>query len=188
MKTSPLALAAVVALTALPSLARELGGVDLPETLNVEGKTLHLNGAGIRKKFIIKVYVGGLYLQAPATSLAAIVSPDQPWSIHMHFVRSVDKDKIVNAFREGFEKNSKEKLAVLNPGLDKVAPAIPAEIQKGSDLVMTYVPGKGTSLGIAGGSSLTVEGKDFADAILRNWLGNEPADESLKSAMLSGGK
>ena len=34
----------------------------------------------------------------------------------------------------------------------------------------------------------TLEGRDFADALLRNWLGPEPADGSLKEAMLAGGK
>jgi hypothetical protein len=31
---------------------------------------------------------------------------------------------------------------------------------------------------------VTVEGKDFADAMFRNWLGPSPADPSLKKAFL----
>ena len=165
------------------SFAKEVAGVNLPDSVTVEGKELKLNGAGIRKKFIIKVYVGGLYLTAPAADVKAITASDQPWSVHMHFLRSVDKEKIVGAYREGFEKNSKDKVAILNAGLDKAQSAF-VDMKEGSEMVVTYVPGKGTTLGIKGGAQKTVEGKDFADGLLRNWLGSEPADENLKEAML----
>jgi hypothetical protein len=51
-------------------------------------------------------------------------------------------------------------------------------------MFVTYVPGAGTTVAAAGGSSVTVEGKDFADAMFRNWLGPSPADPSLKKAFL----
>ena len=44
-------------------------------------------------------------------------------------------------------------------------------------MVVTYVPGHGTTVVAAGGTPVTVEGKDFADAMFRNWLGPEPADD-----------
>ena len=43
--------------------AAELAGVTLPDTQQVAGKTLVLNGMGIRTKYIVKIYVGGLYLE-----------------------------------------------------------------------------------------------------------------------------
>jgi len=61
-----LSLAAVLFASALPplspcTLAAELAGATLPDTLAVGG-TLKLNGLGLRKKAVFKVYVGGLYL------------------------------------------------------------------------------------------------------------------------------
>ena len=56
-------LALLLALAAVPaSSAREVAGVTLPDTVSVEGKTLKLNGAGLRTKVVFKVYVAGLYL------------------------------------------------------------------------------------------------------------------------------
>ena len=186
MRNATLALvAASLVLQASPVLARELAGVNLPESVTVDGKALQINGAGIRKKIGFKVYVGALYLEKAATDLGAILAADQTRSVHMHFVRSVDKEKIINAFKEGFENNSKDKAAALSPQLDKVAAAM-TDLKDGSELVVTYVPGKGTTIGIKGGASVTIEGKDFGDAILRNWLGPKPADGSLKEAMLAG--
>ena len=168
------------------ALAREISGVDVPETLTADGKPLKLNGAGMRKKFIIKVYVGSLYLQTPASTLAAITSSDQPWVIHMHFVRSVDKEKIISTMREGFEKNNpKDKAAWMNGQLDKVVSAF-ADMKEGHTLVVTYLPGKGTTVGVKGGATQSIEGKEFGDRILQNWIGKEPADESLKEALLGG--
>jgi len=43
-------------------LGREVAGVKMPDTVTVEGKTLKLNGMGLRKKVMFKVYVAGLYL------------------------------------------------------------------------------------------------------------------------------
>ena len=42
--------------------AGELKGVKMEDTLDIEGKKLVLNGMALRKKFIFKVYVAGLYL------------------------------------------------------------------------------------------------------------------------------
>jgi len=62
-----LSLAAVLFASALPplspcTLAAEPAGATLPDPLAVGGKTLKLNGLGLRKKAVFKVYVGGLYL------------------------------------------------------------------------------------------------------------------------------
>jgi hypothetical protein len=71
-----LVVSAVSAL-ATAALAGELSGVTLPDTLGAGGKTLKLNGLGLRKKFVVKVYVGGLYLESPSKDASAILAADQ---------------------------------------------------------------------------------------------------------------
>jgi hypothetical protein len=185
MKKSSLALAALLFASTVPAMAKEVAGKNIVESTTVDGKTLRLNGAGIRKKFIIKVYIGALYTEAPASNLNAIISTDMPRKVEMTFLRSVDKEKIMGAFKEGFENNSKDKAASLQGGLDKIAAALPAEIKEGQVLYYSYSAGKST-VGIQGGASATVEGKDFGDALLKNYLGDKPADANLKQAMLGG--
>jgi Chalcone isomerase-like len=172
-------------LVAGPALAREVAGVEVPDTVSVEGSGLVLNGVGLRRAtmFNVKVYVGALYLPAPSKDPEAIVRADQPKSVHMLFKRKVGKDKIMEAFREGFEKNSAAEAKGLQPALDRVATALPAELIEGAELSVTYVPGKGTTVACASGE-VTIEGKPFADALFRNWLGPHPADDDLKKAML----
>ena len=50
----------------LPAHAAELAGATLPDTLSTGDKSLKLNGLGLRKKAMFKVYVGGLYLESPS--------------------------------------------------------------------------------------------------------------------------
>ena len=49
-------------LLAAPLDAGELAGVVMDDRVQAEGHALDLNGLGVLKKSIVKVYVGGLYL------------------------------------------------------------------------------------------------------------------------------
>jgi hypothetical protein len=57
-------LAAAVSLCACASFAQvqTVSGVKYDENIDFRGTKLHLNGAGIRYKFVVKVYTAGLYL------------------------------------------------------------------------------------------------------------------------------
>lgn len=177
-------LVAILALSlALPTLALEVAGVQVPDTATVGGKTLALNGAGLRSKFFVKVYVGALYLEQRSADPAAIVAADAAWKVSMTFKREVEKEKILGAFKEGFENNSRADLAKVVPGLARID-AIMKDLKTGDVLEIAYLPGAGSTVTAPGGASVTIEGKTFADALLRNWLGDKPADGDLKKGML----
>ncbi|HET6923095.1 MAG TPA: chalcone isomerase family protein [Anaeromyxobacteraceae bacterium] len=183
MTRSAAALAALLASST--ASAREVSGVKVPDTVESGGVTLKLNGAGIRTRTFlkVKVYLGALYLPVPASDPAAILAAGAPWVVRMHFLRDVDRKSMLDAYREGFEKNSREKLPEILPLFDRVAPAI-ADVKEGQVMVVSYRPGAGTTVGVEGGPQATVEGKVLADGLLGNWLGKEPADSDLKEAML----
>jgi hypothetical protein len=63
--------------------------------------------------------------------------------------------------------------------------AVP-DLKDGETMSFTYVPGKGTTLSHNGKDLLTVEGKDYADAIFLLWLGPKPPSEDLKKGLLGG--
>ena len=56
--------------------AGELAGVTMPDTATVAGSKLMLNGMGLREKFFIDVYVGGLYLPAKTTDASKAIKED----------------------------------------------------------------------------------------------------------------
>src|SRR5437588_3540308 len=91
---------------AVPALAFTLAGVNLEDRVTVNGQTLVLNGAGLRKKLFIKVYVGGLYLPAKQSNAATVLATDGARRQVMHFLYSVSKDQMCDAWEEGLRDNT----------------------------------------------------------------------------------
>ena len=169
---------------AIPALALTLAGVNLDDHVTVNGQTLVLNGAGLRKKFFIKVYVGGLYLPAKQANAAAIVAADTPRRQVMHFLYSVSKDQMCDAWNEGLEQNTKNASAEVKNGFKTLCSWM-EPIPKGNRLVLTYVPGTGTTVEVNGKAKGTLAGKATADAILATWIGPDPAPgQDFKNGVL----
>ena len=170
-------------LAALAAPAKEVKGVKLEDTATVEGKTLKLNGAGLRKVFLFDVYVGALYVEETSKDPAAIIGKDGVRLVTMTMLRDLEKEKIAEAINSGFEKNSKDKLPALKDRLEKFVAQMPEKVSKGQVLRLVYVPGKGTTV-TGQGEKAVIEGKDFSDALLNVWLGQHPVDGDLKKGML----
>jgi hypothetical protein len=168
---------------AVALLAGEVAGVKMADTATADGKTLRLNGMGLRTKIIFKAYVAGLYLETPSKDAATIISSDQIKRIRMSLLRDVAGAKITETIMEGFERNSKAQMGVLKARLDKLRAMIP-DVVKRDEIVLTYLPGKGTMVQVKGMEKGIIEGKDFADALLAVWLGANPVQEDLKKAFL----
>ncbi len=182
MRKTALAILSLSALSAV-LLAAEAAGVRMPDTVTVEGKTLRLNGMGLRKKVVFKVYVAGLYLEKTSSAAAAVISSDEVKQMRLHVLRSLTAKQVTEAIEEGFEKNSKPQMAVLKDRLQKFSSMF-SDVAEGDLILMTYVPGKGLTVSVKGSEKGTVEGKDFADALFAVWLGPNPVQEDLKKALL----
>ena len=170
---------------AAAAVAGEVAGVKMPDTATVEGKTLKLNGVGLRKKMLFKVYVAGLYVETPSRDAATVISSDQIKSIRLHILRGLDGAQIGEAISDGFWHNSKAQMGVLSDRLQKLTGMFPAVVN-GDQIVLTYVPGKGTMVSAKGQDKGVIEGKDFADALFSVWLGANPVQDDLKAALLGG--
>ena len=78
----------VVFMISPAAVAKQIGDVNLPDSLMAGKDELLINGAGFRKKFFIKVYAAGLYLKEKQTDPQKIMDADAPMAIRMHFVHS----------------------------------------------------------------------------------------------------
>jgi len=179
---APLALAALLA--ASPGGAASLKGVDVPDSVQVEGRSLHLQGLGLRKKFVFSVYVGALYLTTPTADAAAAIAADEPKRIEMHFLRDVGGDKLEETFREGFFNNAQEKLDRLGARIDAFVRLFAGGVKDGQAVTLTYLPGVGVSVAFDGAEKGVIEGPDFMEALWAVWLGAAPGDHNLKKGML----
>jgi len=175
--------ASLLALYVAVGYAAELEGVKMPDTDNIAGKDVKLNGIGLRKKFIVKVYVAGLYVETPSKDGAMIISSNQVKSMRLHMLRDVKGASVSGAIADGFELNSKAALPKLQPRLDQLAKMIP-DVSEGEEIWLTWVPDKGTDVVVRGTKAGTIEGRDFADALFAVWLGPKPVQDDLKKALL----
>lgn len=182
-KMMPLLLSLMLLAPTLASAA-SLADVNLEDKITVNGQTLVLNGLGLRKKFFIKVYVGGLYLQAKMSNPASILAADTPRRMTMHFLYSVSKDQMCDAWEEGLTANVPNASAEVKSGFKTLCSWM-EPIPKGNRLVLTYVPGTGTTVEVNGKPKGTLPGKAVADAIASTWIGPKPAmGDDFKNAVL----
>ena len=108
MRTRLLSLLVLLPLLSLPVHALDVGGVQIAPTakLDNDGPALILNGAGVRKKLFISVYVGALYLPKKAATAPEVLAQTGPRRVLMHFVYDeVSAAKLVEAWNEGFAAN-----------------------------------------------------------------------------------
>jgi hypothetical protein len=153
--------------------AASVGGVNLQDSVTVGTQKLVLNGAGLRKKLFIKVYAGALYLPSKQTSATAILSADQPRRMEMHFVFDVDKAKMAEAWEEGLAANTPNASPEVKTAFKTLSTWM-EDVKDGQTIIMTYVPGTGTTVEVAGKNKGTLGGKAVADAILNTWIGPKP--------------
>ena len=162
-----------------------LGDVSIPDTVTVSDTRLQLNGAGYRSKFIFKIYVGALYTEKKVGSRDAVQALKGPKRVLMHMVYDeVSHAKMAAAWEEGFEGNSSDaQLEKLQARLKTFIGYFP-DLRAGDVVYLDYLPGKGTRVSINNKTAGMIEGDDFYTALLDVWLGDEPADDDLKDAML----
>lgn len=178
-----LSVVAFLLMLAGPAAAVEVAGVSIDPTVSVSNEVLKLNGSGIRKKFFIKVYVGSLYAGKPLSSAAEALKDKGDKLIRMNFLyHKVEKEKIVEAFQEGFQNNAPDLAG--SPEVKKFLALFTSDFHKG-DVVDLFLEGDGAVTAKYNDRVLgKVVSPGLARAVLAIYLGDKPADEGMKRGML----
>jgi hypothetical protein len=163
--------------------AATLAGVTVPDTADVAGAHLVLNGVGLRTKVFFKIYVGGLYLQQKTDNADAIQMDPGPDRILMHMIYEVDKDQFSDAWLDGFKDNNPESFDALH---DRVLQFIAyfGDSKKDDVITLDYLPGTGTQISWNGTFRGNIPGEDFHKALLRVFVGPKPPTEDLRDGLL----
>ncbi len=178
-----LAVVGLVVVSMFDLHAANLAGVTLPDTEQVGNTKLVLNGLGLRTKFVVKVYVAGLYLEQKSSDASAIIKSDAPKQIVMKFVHGASKSQMTDAFDESFHDNTPDAVKTMKADIDRLLGALDP-VKVGDQMVFTYVPGTGTTYAINGQEKLTIPGAAFAPVLFSVWLGPKPPNADLKKGML----
>lgn len=166
----------------------DVSGVKLPDTIDVAGNKLQLNGAGIRYKAIFKVYVGALYTGKKAATPEEVYAQSGNKRISVTMLRTIDPNELGKLFLRGVEDNSpKGEMSKLVPGLFTTGQIFSAmkTLAPGDNFTIDWIQGVGVVFSVKGVAQLEpVKEPEFYNALLRIWLGSKPADWQLKDAML----
>jgi hypothetical protein len=168
-----------------------LKGVVMPASLVYDSVPLVLNGAGIRNKYFIDVYVGGLYLKAKSMKEKAIIDADETMAVRLCIISStVTMDRLAEAIREGFDRSMLGRTQKYRSQIDMAVQIFMSEPVKVGDIYdIWYMPGKGI-IAFKNGVNLniTIPGLGFKKAMMGIWLCPNPVDQKLKEGMLGFGQ
>lgn len=190
-KTACLALGAAVLAGSALAQSTTLAGVTYHNAVEMQGRPLLLNGAGIRYKTVLKVYTAGLYLEQKAHSPAAVTALPGAKHLSITMLREIDSRELGKLFARGMEDNiDKASFSKLIPSVLRMSQIFSDHktLQAGDVFMIDWIPGTGTVITVKG----QAQGEPFKEpaffqALLSIWLGEHPADWKLKDALLGQG-
>ncbi len=180
---------AVLCLLAVGAMAQvNVSGVRYDESVDARGTKLQLNGAGVRYKAVFKVYTAGLYLTKKAGTTEEALAAPGPKRLNIVMLRDIDSGELGKLFSRGMEDNmDKAAFSKLIPGVLRMSQVFSdhKKLVAGDTFSIDWVPGTGTVITVKG----VPQGEPFKEpeyfnALLRIWLGPNPAEWKLKDALL----
>lgn len=169
--------------------AAEVAGVKLDDKVSLSGTDLVLNGAGVRGNPVMDIYVGALYVPKKQTSLSGVLGVTAPRRVQMSLLIDATADQLAPSFVGGLSKNhSKAEMDAMKAQVEQLVGIIRdiKDVKSGQALFFDFIPGTGTVVSHNGAARGTIAGDAFNSALLKIWLGEQPASESLKKSMLGG--
>ncbi len=168
-----------------------VSGVKFDDVTDVRGAKVVLNGAGVRYKAIFKVYAAGMYLAKKAGSTEEVLAMPGAKRMSITMLREIDSGELGKLFSRGMEDNmDRAAFSKLIPGVMRMSQIFSdyKKLNTGDTFAIDWVPGTGTIItvkGVAQGEPF--KEPEFFNALLRIWLGPNPADWKLKDALLGHG-
>lgn len=168
--------------------AKEKQGKKFEDTLKVGDKTLNLNGLCLRKvsKFgiPIKVYVGGLYVMKKSSNEDDLLAQPNPKVMRLVFLRSVDADRLTEAWTEALGKNCDADCDKAKEGLHEFNKMM-SDVREDTAIQVTVLD---DGLDVDAGGRQPHKGKISNAAFTKNFLkifiGKEPPTEDCKKGFL----
>lgn len=165
--------------------AQKIGGVTLADDIKFEGDTLVLNGAGIRKKAVLSLYVAALYLKAKSQDAKAIIDATDKMNMQIHITSGmITREKLLEAITDGFRDAIGGNTAPLQDRIDQLNKLFTSEIKKGDVIELAFAPAKGLLVFHNTKNLGSIQGLDFKKALFAIWLGDKPSDKKLKNNLL----
>jgi hypothetical protein len=166
--------------------AAQLDGVQLPETRQVGGETLHLNGFGLRTYSLLRlhIYVAALYLEHLNTDANAVIASPETKLLAVTFVRGISANTARNSWRDGLANNCQPPCHLDPKEVATFLADVPA-MHAGDSFSLLFTP-EGVTVTVNGQQMGVISHRQFAKTMLATFLGPKPASRRLKRQLLAG--
>ena len=183
-----LVIAATLVGFVFPTMAKTVSGVDVPDSITTNEQTLVFNGAGVRSKFFMDLYVGSLFTQAKVSKAQPVLDGEIPAAIRLNITSGmITSEKLATALNEGFDLATGGDTTAIDESIHSFVAATFAEaVSEGDQFTLVSIPGDGV-YSYKNGKEVSVNKDEaFRKALMAIWLGDKPTDKKLKKKMLKG--
>jgi hypothetical protein len=158
---------------------------NMPENIYAEEEPLVLNGWGVRRKFSIDLFEGGLYLKEKNKDANKIIQADEPMSIRIHVISNlITSKRLEENMRSEFDRVTNNNWGVHKANIETVMNAFKEDVKKGDVFDLVYLPGSGLTIFKNNKEQAVAKGLEFKKLLYSIWLGDDPQDAKLKKGMM----
>ena len=165
--------------------AVEVSGHTIPDTATLAETTLPLRGAQLLKyKWIISLYVAGLYLPPATLTTPAAAVAASPKRLAMHYARDIPREKMIEATDETIGNGLTPAQVSALAGSLKTWNALYPAPHENDVLTFDHLPGGTLIMSLNGKEVGRLTDEAFAQALFAIWIGNTPVKESLRDTLI----
>lgn len=174
----------LVCVCVLPAGALEVDGLLLPDTFQVEGKNLQVNGAGSRLYSVlrIKVYSAALYTTTKTSSASALLQTTEPRVVHLKMRLSAKRADAVKAWDYYLNANCSAPCALPESARTAFFKAM-VDLKTGDEESYIFTT-SGLTIQRNGSRVASIPDPTLVRVVLAAWIGDEPTTPELKAALL----
>lgn len=162
----------------------KIGDVTFPNTYMAGKTNLVLNGAGLREKFFLDLYVCALYVKQKCKNDEQVLNADEPMAFRITIVSGlITSDKMKEAVLDGFKKSTGGNMKPIQKEIDAFMSAFLEPLKVGDSFDMVYYDGS-MRISKNGKHKVTIPGLTFKKAAVGIWISKDPVSEDLKEDLL----
>jgi Chalcone isomerase-like len=176
--------AALILSISTATKAAEIDGVAMPETMEVSGTRLLLNGLAQRTYSFLRIhiYVAGLYLQHRSSDAQDILASGETKLLHFVFTRDIDAEAARKSWRESLDSNCRSPCSLGAENVKRFLDAIPS-MRRGESSTFLFKP-EGLEVFMNEKLVGRIPDKAFVRVILATFIGSNPTSGEVKRGLL----
>jgi len=182
-------LSSALVLSPLPSAARTIEGVSVPESIRVDGAALKLNGSALREATIlgIDVYVISLYRLNTTRQSDAVLACDEPLVLTKRFMRDVDASDMLPPWKEAVARRARKLGIDVRRSTRAMLRGI-GDTREGQVMGFTWRPGKGLEVSLDGKVTARVADPrpEFCRVVYAGYVGGMANEPDIAKALVGG--